>query len=188
MIYVKLHGRIGNHLFEMGAAATIAAQNNDQFCAVCHKEYKIAPPDNCYIWDFIQPYRNNIYKKVSILESAPNNLIPFRQKGFKYKEIPYQKNLLLDGGFQSYKYLDEKIVKDLFSIPENLKKKILLQYKEIFCNPVIGVNVRRGDYCFIPHKLPVCSKKYFQTAMKLFPKDSRFVFISDDIPWCRKTF
>lgn len=188
MIYVKLHGRIGNHLFEMAAAATLAAHNNDQFCAVCHKDYKIAPPDSCYVWDFIQPYRNNIYRNISILESAPDNLIPFQQKGFKYNEIPYQKNLLLDGGFQSYKYFDEDIIKDLFSIPADLKKKILSQYKEIFSSPVIGVNVRRGDYCYIPHKLPVCSKIYFQKAMKLFPKNSRFVFISDDLSWCKKHF
>ena len=188
MIYAKLHGRIGNHLFEMAAAATLAAQNNDQFCAVCHQDYKIAPPDNCYVWDFVQPYLDNIYRNVTILEFIPNNLVTFKQDGFKYVSIPYQQNLLLDGGFQSYKFFNEEVVKKLFSIPKQIKEDILWHYGEIFSKPIISVNVRRGDYCYIPHKLPVCSKDYFKKAMKMFPANSRFVFISDDLAWCKKHF
>ena len=188
MIYAKLHGRIGNHLFEIAAAATLAARNNDDFCAVCHKDYIIAPPDNCTIWEFVQPYLNTIYKRVKILENIPEGLTHFRQEGFKYVEIPYKNNILLDGGFQSYKYFDESIVQELFAIPDNIKKEIKNKYNDIFKEPVISVNVRRGDYCLIPHKLPVCSKSYFQKAMSKFPGNSRFVFISDDIDWCKKNF
>lgn len=188
MIYAKLHGRIGNHLFEMATAATLAARNNDKFCAVCHTDYMIAPPDSCSIWEFVQPYLNNIYSKVSILENIPVGLPVFKQEGYQYKEIPYQPNLLLDGGFQSYKYFDEEIVKQLFAIPDIMKKEINSKYGIIFSEPIVGVNVRRGDYCFIPHRLPVCSKVFFQKAMKLFPKGTRFLFISDDINWCKKHF
>ena len=188
MIYVKLHGRIGNHLFEMAAAATLAARNNDQFCAVCHQDYKIAPPDNCYVWDFVQPYLNNIYRNVTILKKAPSKLITFKQYKFKYTPIPYQEDILLDGGFQSYKFFDERVVKELFAIPKQIKEDILYSYGEIFCKPVISVNVRRGDYCYIPHKFPVCSKSYFKKAMRMFPANSRFVFISDDLLWCKKHF
>lgn len=188
MIYTKLHGRLGNHLFEMAAAATLAAKNGDDWCAVCHKDYMIAPPDNCYIWDLVQKYLDNIYYKIKILEEIPTGVCRMQQQGFKYQEIKYQPNLLLDGGFQSYKYFDETIVKELFAIPKGIKKTILQKFSEIFSSPVIAVNVRRGDYCYIPHRLPVCSKSYFRKAMSMFPKESRFVFISDDLDWCKKNF
>lgn len=188
MIYTKLHGRLGNHLFEMAAAASLASKNGDDWCAVCHKDYILAPPDNCYIWDLVQKYLDNIYSKVKILEEIPVGVCKIKQQGFKYQKIEYQPNLLLDGGFQSYKYFDENLVKELFSIPETIKATILQKFHDIFASPVIAINVRRGDYCYIPHRLPVCSKSYFKKAMSIFPKKSRFVFISDDLTWCKKNF
>ena len=189
MIYTKLHGRIGNHLFEMAAAATLAYQHNDEWCAVCHKDYLIASPDKCYIWEFVQPYLNNIYRNVQILESQPTGLKEFRQKGFHYTPIPYYDGILLNGGFQSYKYFNESIVRELFSIPPEIREEIIRKYGEIVSKRnVVGVNVRRGDYCVIPHKFPVCSKTYFMKAMSYFPKDSHFLFISDDIAWCKANF
>lgn len=189
MIYTKLHGRIGNHLFEMAAAATLAYLNKDEWCAVCHKDYLIASPDKCYIWEFIQPYLTNIYRNVSILESQPSGLKEYKQNGFHYSPIPYYDGILLNGGFQSYKYFDEKIVRDLFSVPKCVKDSILEKYGDILNRPnVVGVNVRRGDYCFIPHKFPVCSKRYIKKAMTYFPSDSIYIFISDDIDWCKHNF
>lgn len=189
MIYTKLHGRIGNHLFEMAAAATLANRNNDDWCAVCHKDYIIASPDKCYIWDYVQPFLNNIYRNVSILEFQPKEVKEFKQDGFHYTPIPYYNNILLNGGFQSYKYFDEDIVRALFSIPESVKNSIQQKYGKLLDKSnVVGVNVRRGDYCIIPHKFPVCSKSYIKKAMTYFPQNSHFLFISDDIAWCKSNF
>ena len=71
MIYTKLHGRLGNHLFEMATAASLASRNGDDWCAVCNKDYILAPPDNFYIWDLVQRCLDNIYSKVRILEEVP---------------------------------------------------------------------------------------------------------------------
>lgn len=188
MIYTKLHGRTGNHLFEIAAAATLAAKNNAQFCAVCHEDYKLAPPDNCSIWEFIQPYRNNLYRNVTIWEKSPEIEHKFKQSNFEYKPIEYKNNLLLDGAFQSFKYIAPDIAIGLFSIPETIKIKINAKYGHLLSLDPVAVNVRRGDYLIIPHKFPVCSKDYFMKAIKLIGGKENFLFISDDIEWCKKNF
>ena len=185
MVFVTLHGRLGNYLFEIAAAATLAAHNNDKFCAVCHDKYNV---ENQSIWNYIQRYRNTILKNVTILKTMPEDAYEYKPSTFKYKPIPYRENILLNGGFQSYKYFDEAIVKDIFRIPSEMETFIREKYSYIFSCPVVGIHVRRGDYCHIPHKLPVCSKSYIKKAMGYFPKDTRFVFFSDDIKWCKNNF
>ncbi len=90
-----------------------------------------------------------------------------------------------DGGFQTCLYFDESIV---FSIPSEVEEDIMSEYGDIIRRGVNCVNVRHGDYCLAPHAFPVCAKKYFQDAMDLLEKNEEYLFVSDDIGWCKKNF
>jgi len=47
-----------------------------------------------------------------------------------------------------------------------------------------AVHVRRGDYVSLSHIHPNLSPDYYRRAMNLFPKDTPFLVMSDDINWC----
>ena len=188
MIYVKLHGRIGNHLFQIAAAASLANENNDNFVAICHTDYLLSEPDNCSIWEYTRKFSKNIYRNFEILEHAPINLTEKKYINFSYTPILYENKILLNGAFQSYKYIDKKITQRIFQPPYLIEKSIFSKIGHVLRTKPVSVLVRRGDYLLIPHKFPVVSKKYIKKSMGYFGKERNFLFISDDIEWCKKKF
>lgn len=188
MIYVKLHGRLGNLLFKIAAAASIAKEHNTDFVAVTHKDYLLAPPDNCYIEDYIKPYKDNLFRNVKFIDESevPFNTPRFYKPQFEFIPLNIPSDCYIDGGFQTCLYFDEKLVTELFAIPSDIKRQIISEYGEL--GGVSCVNVRRGDYCLAPHAFPVCSKQYFTDAMNLIGADEEFIFVSDDIAWCKENF
>ncbi|WP_353127944.1 alpha-1,2-fucosyltransferase [Parapedobacter pyrenivorans] len=55
----------------------------------------------------------------------------------------------------------------------------------------VSVHVRRGDYINDPLLGGICDVGYYQRALDDIGQHvdvPRFIFFSDDIPWCRKTF
>lgn len=112
--------------------------------------------------------------------SAP--MIRIDEKAFHYTELPFEESwrgsqILLNGYFQSWKYL------------KGYRKKILnlFAYQWKFNEGVVSCHVRRGDYVNLRNKHPEVTKEWYEGAMSLFP-GKRFVFVSDDIPWCRQQF
>lgn len=73
-----------------------------------------------------------------------------------------------------------------FSNLENIRLAELLADEN-----AVSVHVRRGDYLDDPLLGGICDAGYYHRAadyMKQNIDQPRFVFFSDDIPWCRKTF
>ena len=188
MIYIELNGRIGNHMFQIAAAATLAKKNNCEFAVFCHDKYLLAKPDNCSIYEYIQQFKESIFKDIPILTKIPNNCIRFKQEGSLYKPINYYHNLYLFGTFQSEKYFDSEIVKHQFQIPSNLKERLNQSYGHILNKGVTSINVRRGDYLTRPDEYNITSMDFFKKAINYIGKDTDFLIISDDIKWCKKNF
>lgn len=186
MIYVKLHGRLGNNMFCIATAATIAKIRGEQFVACCHNDYSLTGGET--FWEYIQQFRNNIFSKVTILPELPKGLPLVKQSGFAYEELNLPKgDCIIEGSFQSYKYIDEKVAQELFYL-SNIVSEIKEENKDVFSEPIVSINVRRGDYCTMPHKLPPVSKTYVKRAMSMFPKHTRFLMLSDDYDYCRANF
>lgn len=186
MIYAKLQGRIGNIMFIAAAAASIAKKLNQEFCLACHTDYKLV--GGITIWEYVQQFRDNFLSRFDIIQELPSGLPIVKQNGFTYSELEFpNSDFILEGAFQTSKYFDHEVVQKLF-YNEKILADIKEANKEAFSEPITSIHVRRGDYCYIPHKLPPVSRSYIRHAMKMFPKGTRFIFISDDMKYCKKYF
>ena len=190
MIYIELNGRIGNHLFQIATAASFAKKHGVDYKVVCHDGYKLAPPDNCYVKDYIEQFRGNILRNIPIQVGRPTtDCFYYYDIDYVYKEIPFEgRDMLLYGAFQSEKYFDKPLVKELFSIPADIKEYIYSKFGTILDQGVTSINVRRGDYTKLPHRYAVCSMSYFNKAIDYLGRDKKYLIISDDIDWCKKHF
>lgn len=191
MVYIELNGRVGNHLFQIATGASYAKKHKQDFVVVCHDGYKLAEPDNCYIREYIEQFKSNILKNIQIEYKRPKDALYYYEPYFEYKEIPYWgegKDVLLYGAFQSYKYFDENLTRVLFEIPTDIKDYISQKYQHILDMGVTSINVRRGDYCKLPHRYPICTMSFYKKAIEYIGKNEKFLIISDDIEWCKQEF
>jgi len=188
MIYVELNGRIGNYLFQIATAASLAEKNKTDFTVVCHKRYLLAEPDNCTIFEYIQQFSNSIFKNIKVINYQPAFCQYFRQEGAQFNPINYCNNIYLHGTFQSEKYFEHDTTRNLFRIQSELKNSLQQRYGYVLLNDVTSINVRRGDYLKRPNEYNITSKSFFKKAINYIGKDTRFLIISDDIEWCKRQF
>jgi len=198
IITAKLMGGVGNQMFQIAAAKGLTMKLKELY----PEEYKNV---RC-VFDFnkcdtqLQGNVSNTYKD-DFFRLIPNETINklkynFKENGFSYSEIPpvkeWVKGLELFGYFQSPKYFHDyrDDILNTFYFSEERIEKIY-----DFLNSVGGgeddrvtaVHVRRGDYLNNPGYHPTCGIEYYQKAMEIIG-DSKFVFISDDIEWCKENF
>lgn len=190
MVYIELNGRIGNHLFQIATGISLAKKYGVDYKVVCHDGYKVAPPDNCYVREYIEQFRSNILRNIEVQIGRPTTDCDYYYDiDYIYKEIPYSgKDILLYGAFQSEKYFDKELVREIFSIPENIKEYIYSKFGDILKQGVTSINVRRGDYCRLPHQYAVCGMSYYNKAIEYIGRKEKYLIISDDIEWCKRHF
>lgn len=127
-------------------------------------------------------YRETLYKNILSTEETPTNV--FRNLGHQFVKIPDDKDLLIDGYFQSYKFFENNFdkIRNLFYFTEEIKTKIN-KIKSKINKKLCVIHIRRGDYkVLIPHHF-VCNKSYYLKCLKTvkdFNKDIATVIITDD--------
>lgn len=167
MIYPTLAGGLGNQMFEVAAAASLAKDNNA--VVAINPEQHILPNQGRNV----KNYLTNIFSKIV---TDPNPKIDSKYSWDKigYKKIPYSPNLQLGGHYQSYKYFDHnrKYIQELF-IPDQIPTK-----------DITAIQVRRGDYYKFPDHHPLLTSEYYAIAVKKAGSKNIDVF-SDDIQWCK---
>ncbi len=175
MITTKdLKGRLGNQMFQIAAAYSLAKENNDEF---------VLP-----LWD------NQKYFKVkhrSFFHPSETVENQYMEPGFHYSKILYQKNLILDGYFQSYKYFTPEILREIFEPEDNISLDVKLSGKFFPSSEACSIHVRRGDYLKYPLHHPLCSEAYFKEAIDIMYSKhgiTNFLICSDDIEWCKTFF
>lgn len=180
----ELGGQLGNQMFEIAAALSLAWDNDA----------------DAYFPDLITKTGNNIpnnHKRVFFRINAepPPRKVQFRYKEtmHPYQPIPFHPDMQISGFFQSEKYFmqhKEKII-DLFMPSDAILSTIQAKYPNILNHPkTVAVHARTyfaedpSRNCF--HFL---SEDYFANAMALFPdKDTLFVVCSDQMWWCKFIF
>lgn len=187
IVYVHLMCRIGNLMFQIAAAASIAKQNGCRLVAVL-SDYRAPEPDNCCLDDYIEPFRSNLLQNVDIVSVQPERYRLYIEPYFHYKSIKFEDGLYLHGLFQSEKYLDRDLTLQLFKIDKVTEKYIQSNYENILQLKPTAINVRRGDYLKLQDLHPVCTLDYFNTAIEIIGKQSPFLVISDDVEWCKENF
>ncbi|WP_304246933.1 alpha-1,2-fucosyltransferase [Parabacteroides gordonii] len=176
MIYIKLDGRLGNNLFQIAAGASLAEKLG--------VAYKAVPLDKEYAGQFKQ----SIFRKIDFQEIFPENLFVYKEPCFKYRQIPLQSDMIIDGYFQSEKYFDKELVRDLFEIDEDTRAYINHKYRFVLDRSPVSIHVRRGDYLDLQRYYSICQMDYYEKAMKHFPPDTTYLIVSDDIDWCKMNF
>jgi hypothetical protein len=181
MITTHLKGGLGNQMFQIATAYSFALDNNDE-CAFYFGNPNINQGNTA------RYYAGNVYRNIKELSENREHLINYIEPKFNYSPIPYRKDLVLQGFFQSEKYFKHhrKEIIDLFDIKSFFRS---LNYKYS-----VSLHVRRGDYVsdpFMTAFLPPQSMDYYKKALAYIESkvkiDCIFIF-SDDIEWCKNNF
>lgn len=165
MISVKLYGRLGNNLAQISTCIATAMRNKTDYMipdrSVNPKVWKVYFPN-------LTPQRILAGHKI------------YKEPHFHYAPIPKDRNIQLDGYWQSYKYFDDYI--------PQITDKLGFKWQPV--KGVVSIHVRRGDYALYPDKHPMLPVRYYDLAILHFATRgySRFKFFSDDIDWCKKNF
>lgn len=172
MISTRRFGRLGNELFQYAALLGYGIKHN--------LEWSFPRKSNDPVWSPTNfPHLHNekwVEGREDILLNENWNSVQ------QYQEIPFQedwrdKQIVLNGYWQSYKYFDfckDELLK-VFNLPWEFNKG------------VCSVHVRRGDYLLYPTKHPVVTIEYLKQAIELIRDKkgiNKFLIHSDDIPWC----
>jgi hypothetical protein len=165
-----LAGGLGNQLFEIAAAASLAKDNEAQL--LINPTEHILPNQGRNI----NNYTGNIFHKVAIDCNPPLQHV-YKWDKSTYAPIPYKPNLKIESHCQSWKYFDHNrdYIQSLFA-PKFTPEKIW--------DKCTGVQIRRGDYYKFPDHHPQLPVKYFIDAIKLAAPEEITIF-TDDIKWCK---
>jgi len=185
MVYSTITDGIGNILFQISAGSSLAHTNNTDFIA-CVADTSVY--EDKKLVEYINPFRNNILRKITFVEGIPTDSIMYVQPGFEYNPISYIDKIRLTGYFQTEKFFDKEHIRDLFSMDDDTHSYIMSKYKDLFNKELISIHVRRGDYVNRPLRQPVCCMPYFRRAIRYFGKGKHYMIISNDIEWCKKKF
>ena len=188
IIYVNLFGRIGNNLFQLAAAASLAEKMEASFVALPFSDYLPPSENQQSLYEYLQQFNDSLLRNIDLREGFPLEYTDYYEPCFEYKEIPCINQLLLFGYFQSEKYFDEITVRNLFEIDVQTKKRIMQKYGNLLQQNPTSINVRRGDYLNKQNYHPVCTLEYFNTAIETIGKNQQFLITSDDLPWCKDNF
>ncbi len=146
MIYINLEGRIGNNLWQVAAAATLAERLGEDFVAVPNPYYHCPEPDNCSFTDYIKPYKKTIFRNVRFEDTFPADCYQYEvEMDLKSIQSLPAKNVRLEGYFQNIHYVSERVIQHLF-IPSCVEMitKLRAKYPMLDKKNTCAIVVRRG--------------------------------------------
>jgi hypothetical protein len=169
-------GRLGNHMFEYATIRAVSLKYG-------HKIY----------WD--DPMLRKTFSGIqNQTDKIGENEIQVTEPGFEYFEInPYNRSIKIDGFRQSWKYFDEykeQIFQDFkfHQFIEDDVQKFLEPLRKLE-KQIIAVQIRRGDYVTNQDHISPTINEILNGINYIDKKyDSLFLFISDDIKWCKENF
>lgn len=181
MITTFLQGGLGNFLFQIAAATSLAIENNDG----C-----VFSKTNAYIvHKGLDTYKDNILRNFIISETELTLQHTYNEPLFTYNKIAYIKDMTLRGYFQSEKYFtNHDVIRELFSPTDEINTYINSKYGNLLSGNTCSIHVRRGDYLKYPLHHPVCDIEYYEKGISKMPKDTKYLVFSDDISWCKENF
>ncbi len=162
-------GRMGNFLFQAAAAIGYAVQCRLEFTVPAQR---IHPSYPVYLPHLVNPNYDSSLPRIVV-----------KEKVFHHHKILFDEawreghNIVLEGYWQSEKYF------------KDIRKNIIASFGFPWVpqEGVVSVHVRRGDYLRWTKKHPKVTEEWINAAMERF-KGYQFLFFSDDLDWCKKTF
>lgn len=167
MITCNLMGGLGNQLFQIFAtiAYGIKAQNQFKFLNI----EKLGGGSTTIRYTYWNSFLSNL--KPFLTNIFPNVYV-IKEKGFEYKPINIyelvQKDVMIYGYFQSYKYFQEHFgtICRIIGI-KKMKDELLtkLNLNEEYFNNTISLHFRLGDYKKIPDFHPIMTYEYYERSI-----------------------
>lgn len=167
-------GRWGNCIFSAGMLLAYAKKHNLKFWmpeqAVAYNHFRNG---DLTVPFFIpstgkKPINPIRYQEPNMADGTPH-----------YHDIPKMDNVLFDGYWQSFSWMDEyrDYILEVFNFPYKMDKG------------VTSISVRRGD-CVNSPNFPIAPKVYYQKAVNYILERgfNKFKVFSDDIEWCKLNF
>jgi len=173
MISVAMKGRMGNNMFQLAAALSLAARHNT------FTTYDGDSHLSCFeLSDALRVSRD--------VGNTPN---VYNEYKFNFNEefANLPDGTHLDGYFQSYKYHDcERVRRNFLFDIKVLDSVMSSAYGKYFDIDYAFLHVRRGDYVGIQHAHPIPPIAYYEEALKKV--ECPVLVFSDDLAWCRNNF
>jgi hypothetical protein len=177
-IGIKLHGGLGNQLFEIASIYCFAKSQNKSLIVVNKSKNHHTQSD----------YFQTIFRKVVYDPSYryTKTYTEALEDGLRYVELPlYKENALYEGYFQSEKYFHlcrDDILK-LFEIEPERKKRLIEKVPDL---DYYFIHIRRGDYLKSDiHNVDLSN--YYKKALNYVSNldaNAKFMVFSDDIQYC----
>lgn len=198
-LFIGYQGRLGNQMFQYASLISTAKRLNTN--VILPSKNLQTKEDGCF--DFSNncwiSYKLDLYNCFDI--SVPIGDVSkiknvYKEPHFHYdpRFIEVMDNTSIEGYFQSYRYFEDvadDIKREFAFKPEIVKtsKSFINDIRKKNDFPIIGIHVRRGDTVINPN-VPSFKVDYLISALNQFFVDREFnyLFISDDISWCRDTF
>jgi len=163
MTYITSHimGGLGNQLFQIYTTIAYSLKNNIPFYFLNNNETSGITKRSTYWNSFLQSLH------FSLQHSNPESVI-LREKAFEYNELSpiKNKNILLVGYFQSYKYFYEYYDKICSMISFNEQKSVLQKKISINLHNYVSIHFRIGDYINIQDCHPLLSYTYYEKSIQ----------------------
>jgi hypothetical protein len=190
-LFVRIHGGLGNQMFQVSAGVALAEKNNMNFFIVNSSVLKQTfthIDDNNYLLDTI--FAN--FNKIDLAHINLNGVSQFKEKEedcFIYNPpAPFDADILLNGYFQNEKYflnIKPDLIK-LFKQNEVYSKFVQSNHAEM-AKKSYFIHIRRGDY--LKSDLYTFDKdKYYKNAIQHIlsvSPNAHFIIVSDDIEYCK---
>lgn len=177
-VIAKLFGQLGNQLFQIAAATSLALDND-----------AIAVFPDLESSDFNIPLNKaHVFQNLPSYSPLENPTYIYTEPKFSYDPIPYQPNMVINGYFQSEKYFKnhKKEILELFEPSDAIKSYLHGKYSNIINHPkTVSIHLRMyldTQPCF--HHF--VGWDYVKNSINQFDKDSLFVVFSDQISLCKK--
>jgi hypothetical protein len=173
------HGYVGNQMFQYASLMGIAETNK--------MEYRTHIPSwnegtfTPHIWEEFQLSARPLTQTPQFRVAETNHCYNTQYENLK-------PNTDIFGYFQTEKYFEN--IKEKVQAEFAFKTETLRECAEYISSvqegkELVGVHVRRGDYVDLPDFHPVCTKEYYEEAIKRFP-DHTFIVVSNDHDWCEE--
>lgn len=178
-----LMGQMGNQLFQVATTLSFAWDHDLRavFPRLHAPEYRLTLS------------RDHLFFRIdaSFLPRPYTRLFQ-EETDYIYRPIPFQKDVLLYGYFQSWRYFDHHRSRllEVFAPSEAVEQSLQQRYSTLLSlDHTVAVHVRTFNLgLHNAKKHPFLGLDYYAQAMRLFSEEVTFVIFSDRIGWCKQHF
>ena len=187
-IIVNIMGGLGNLLFQIFFAYTIALRYNLEICLIHNQKNTRESSYNYYLFDNILRVNEMVFEnemhEVKEVEKHYTDIL---------SNIPMNKNIYLNGFFQSSKFFTrffDRIKTKLNYFVLDIAKDIIKKYKKNNNKKIIGIHIRGTDYKEYKDYHTNLEKDYYTKCLEKIhnKEDYNIVLFTDDIPLASSKF